>query len=196
MNFVRGSNVQKCVEIANDFLFKNGIRYHTGIYNVSVARKTCKATFNSDRDKKAAEGTLARLRRNSKGKPTISTARPDAKSFAGDVRPEYNELKKTLFVYWQQFCTKNGRPELIVSEDTWIKNVFVINRVTGRGKDLKMFFEFTDPSNMESFLVLNPDQNPFEVLDMNKEVPNACYLRAVGSRAKTLNVAGIHTLGK
>ena len=196
MNWAKNSNVQKCVDFANDLLFKNGIKYHTGIYGVSVDRKTCKATFNSERDKKAAEAVLAKLRRNSKGKSTVSTARPDAKPYAGDVRPEFNEIKKTLFAYWQQFCTKNSRPDLIVSEDTWKKNVYVLNRVTGRGKDMKMFFEFTDPSNMESFLDLNPDQNPFEVLDMNKEVPNACYLRAVGSRAKTLNVAGIHTLGK
>ena len=91
---------------------------------------------------------------------------------------------------------KSSRPELIIAEDTWTKHIFVIQRVLGRGKDLKMFYEFTDPSNMESFLVLNPDQNPFEVLDLNKEVPNERYHRAVGSRAKTLNTAGIHTLKK
>ena len=196
MNWAKNSDVQKCRDIANDFLFKNGIRYHTGIYNVSVERKTCKATFNSERDKRAAEGVLARLRRNSKGKLSVNTQRPDAKPYPGDVRPDYNTIKQMLFVYWQQFCTKNNRLDLIVSEDTWKKNVFVLNRVTGRGKDMKMFFEFSDPSNMESFLVLNPDQNPFEVLDLNKEVPNACYHRAVGDRAKTLNIAGIHTLGK
>ena len=90
----------------------------------------------------------------------------------------------------------NEREDLIVSEDIWNKNIFVINRVTGRGKDMKMFYEFTDPSNRESFLVLNPDQNPFDVLDMNEEVPNALYRKAAGSRAKTLNNAGIHTLKK
>ena len=197
INWAKDSDLPRCRDIANDFLIKNGIRNHTGIYNVNVGRKTCKVTFNSDRDKKAAEGVLARLRRNSKGKLAVSTQRPDAKPYPGDVRPEYTKIKQMLFAYWQQYCRKSNRPDLIVSEDTWKKNVFVINRVIGRGKDdLKLFFEFTDPSNMESFLVLNPDQNPFEVLDLNKEVPNACYHRAVGDRAKTLNVAGIHTLGK
>ena len=197
MNWANDSDLPRCRDIANDFLIKNGIRYHTGIYNVSVDRKTCKVTFNSDRDKKAAEGVLARLRRNSKGKPAVSTQRPDARTYPGDVRPEYNKIKQMLFGYWQQFCRKNNREDLIVSEDTWKKNIFVIYRVAGRGNDdTKLFFEFTDPSNMESFLVLNPDQNPFEVLDLNKEVPNARYHRAVGDRAKTLNVAGIHTLGK
>ena len=59
-----------------------------------------------------------------------------------------------------------------------------------------MFYEFTDTTNMESFLVLNSEQNPFEVLDLTKEVPNERYHRIVGSRAKTLNTAGIHTLKK
>ena len=71
-----------------------------------------------------------------------------------------------------------------------------MQRVLGRGKDLKVYFEFTDPTNMESFLVLNPEQNPFEVLDLNKEVPNERYHRAVGSRAKTLKMHSIHTLRK
>ena len=71
-----------------------------------------------------------------------------------------------------------------------------MQRVTGKGKNLKMFYELMDPTNMESFLVLNPDQNPFEVLDLTKEVPNKRYHRTVGSRAKTLNAAGIHTLKK
>ena len=71
-----------------------------------------------------------------------------------------------------------------------------MQRVTGRGDDLKMFYEFTDPTNMESFLVLNSEQNPFEVLGLTKEVPNERYHRIVGSRAKTLSTAGIHTLKK
>ena len=197
MNWRNDTDLPRCRDIVHDFLIKNGIHYHTGIYNVSVPRKTCKVTFNSDRDKKAAEGVLARLRRNSKGKSAVSTQRPDARTYPGDVRPEYNKIKQMLFGYWQQFCRKNNREDLIVSEDTWKKNIFVLYRVTGRGDaDKKLFFEFSDPSNMESFLVLNPDQNPFEVLDLNKEVPNARYHRAVGDRAKTLTVAGIHTLGK
>ena len=122
------------MDIANEFLIKNGIKYHTGIYNVSVARKTCKVTFNSDRDKRSAEATLASLRRNSKGKSKVTTARPDARTFAGDVRKDYGELRKTLYTYWQQYCTTSGRQELIVSEDSWIKNIFVMQRVLGRGE--------------------------------------------------------------
>ena len=80
MNFGKNTTVQKCMEIANGFLVKNGIKYHTGIYSVSVARRTCKVTFNSDRDKRSAEATLANLRRNSKGKSNISTSRPGRKN--------------------------------------------------------------------------------------------------------------------
>merc|ERR1712030_173640 len=66
MNWAKKSTVHKCVEFANSFLFKNGVKNKTGIYSVSVDRRTCKVTFNSERDKKAAENVLARLRRNSK----------------------------------------------------------------------------------------------------------------------------------
>ena len=196
LNWPKKSAVHKCVDIANSFLVKNGVKTHTSIYSVNVDRRTCKASFNSERDKKEAENVLARIRRNSKGKSTVSTARPDAKTFTGDVRPAYNVIKQRLFAYWNQFCAVHEREDLIVSEDIWNKNIFVINRVTGKGRDMKVFYEFTDPSNRESFLVLNPDQNPFDVLDMNEEVPNAFYRKAAGSRAKTLNNAGIHTLKK
>ena len=195
MSWAKNSTINTCVDFANNFLLKNGITNYTGVYAVNVARRFCKVTFNSDREKKAAEGVLARLRRATKGKNQVSTMRPDAKPYPGDVRPEYTKIKQMLYAYWAQYCRKSNRPDLIVSEDIWNKNIFVLNRVSGRG-NLKVYFEFTDPSNMESFLVLNPDQNPFEVLDLNKEVPNACYQRAVGDRAKTLNVAGIHTLRK
>ena len=196
LHFVKNASLQQCRTLVNDLLYKNGINYHTGIYNVSVDRRTCRVTFNSDRDKRSAEATLANFRRNSKGKSKVTTARPDARTFAGDVRKDYGELKKTLFTYWQQYCNKSNREELIVSENVWSKNIFIMQRVTGRGADVKLFYEFTDPTNMESFLVLNSEQNPFEVLDLSKEVPNERYHSIAGSRAKTLNAAGIHTLKK
>ena len=196
LNWPKKSAVPKCVDIANSLLVKSGVKTHTSIYNVNVDRRTCKVSFNSERDKREAENVLARIRRNSKGKSTVSTARPDAKTFTGDVRPAYNVIKQRLFGYWNQFCAVHEREDLIVSEDIWNKHIFVINRVSGKGRDMKVYYEFTDPSNRESFLVLNPDQNPFDVLDMNEAVPNALYRKAAGSRAKTLNNAGIHTLKK
>ena len=146
-------------------------------------------TLNSDRDKRSVEGILASLRKNSKSKSKVTTMRPDAKPFAGDVRKEYDEIKKLL-------CTKTRNKHLIVSENVWSKHIFILQRVTGKGADFKLFYEFTDPTNMESFLVLNPEQNPFEVLDLGKEVPNKRYLAIAGARAKTLNAVGIHILKK
>ena len=152
--------------------------------------------FNSERDKKSAEGILAGLRKDSKSKSKVTTMRPDAKTFVGDVRKEYKEIKKLLFTYWQQYCNKTSNENLNVSEDVWSKHIFILQRVTGKGADFKLFYEFTDPTNMESFLVLNPEQNPFEVLDLGKEVPNKRYHAIAGQRVKTLNAAGIHTLKK
>ena len=196
VHFAKNATLQQCRSLISDLLYKSGVNYHIGIFNISMERRTCKVAFSSDRDKRAAEGALANFRRNSKGKIKITSSRPDARTYAGDVRRKYDDIKKTLYTYWQQYCNKSGHPELIVSEDVWSKNIFVMQRVTGRGKDVKLLYELTDPTNMESFLVLNPDQNPFEVLDLNKDVPNERYHKIVGSRAKTLSTSGIQTLKK
>ena len=144
----------------------------------------------------SAEGILASLRKDSKSKSKVTTMRPDAKPFKGDVRKGYDEIKNLLYTYWQQYCNKTGNEGLIVPENVWSKHIFILQRVSGNGKEVKLFYEFTDPTNMESFLVLNPEQNPFEILDLTKEVPNNRYHTVAGSRAKTLNMAGIHTLKK
>ena len=122
--------------------------------------------------------------------------RPDAKTFVGDVRKGYKEIKKLLHTYWQQYCNKEGFEHLVVPEDVWSKHIFILQRVTGKGADFKLFYEFTDPTNLESFLVLNPEQNPFEVLELGNEVQNKRHHAIAGARAKTLNAAGIHKLKK
>ena len=76
--------------------------------------------------------------------------RPDAKPFKGDVRKGYVEIKNMLYTYWQQYCNKTGNEGLIVPENVWSKHIFILQRVTGKGADVKLFYEFTDPTNMES----------------------------------------------
>ena len=98
--------------------------------------------------------------------------------------------------YIQRTCSGAGFEELIVPENVWSKNIFILQRVSGKGADFKLYYEFTDPTNMESWLVFNREQNPFSVLDLTKEVPNNGYHAIAGSRAKTMNVAGIHKLKK
>ena len=139
-------------------------------------------TFNSERDKKSAEAILASLRKESRGKSQVTTVRPDARPYKGDVRTSY--------------CTGAGFEELIVPENVWSKNIFILQRVSGKGVDCKLFYEFTDPTNMESWLVFNCEQNPFKILDLTKEVPNNRYHAIAGARAKILNQAGIHKLKK
>ena len=126
----------------------------------------------------------------------MTTVRPDARPYRGDVRDSFDEMKTELWNFWQQTCIGARIEHLIVPENVWSKNIFILQRVSGNGKEVKLFYEFTDPTNMESFLVLNPEQNPFKILDLTKEVPSKRYHTIAGSRAKTLNTAGIHTLKK
>ena len=81
-------------------------------------------------------------------------------------------------------------------ENVWSKNIFILQRVSGKGAETKLYFEFTDPTNMESWLVFNREQNPFSRLDLTKEVPNSRYHDIAGPRAKTLEKSGIHKLKK
>ena len=153
-------------------------------------------TFNSEREKKSAEAKIAALRKGSKSKSQVTSTRPDARPYRGDVRDSYSEMKTELLNFWKQHCTRAGFEHLIVSENVWSKNIFILQRVSGKGAETKLYFEFTDPTNLESWLVFNREQNPFAGLDLTKEVPNSRYLEIAGSRARTLAKSGIHTVKK
>ena len=105
-------------------------------------------------------------------------------------------MKTELLNFWKQYCTRAGFEHLIVPENVWSKNIFILQRVSGKGAETKLYFEFTDPTNLESWLVFNREQNPFSGLDLTKEVPNSRYLEIAGSRTKTLAKSGIHNLKK
>ena len=137
MHFVKTESVQQCRTRTKDWLNKNGIRFHNGVYSINVDKRTCRVTFNSDRDKRSVEGILASLRKNSKSKSKVTTMRPDTKPFKRDVRKEYNEIKQLLYTYWQQFCNKTGNEGLIVSENVWSKHIFILQRVTVKEATMK-----------------------------------------------------------
>ena len=151
-----------------------------------MEKRSCRVTFNSERDKKSAEAKMAALRKESKGRSQVTSARPDARPYRGDVRDSFSEMKTELWNFWKQTCTRAGFENLIVPENVWSKNIFILQRVSGKGAETKLYFEFTDPTNLESWLVFNHEQNPFAGLDLTKEVPNSRYLEINGSRAKTL----------
>ena len=52
MQLVKNENVQQCRTRANEWLNKNGIRYHNNVYTINVEKRTCRVAFNSERDKK------------------------------------------------------------------------------------------------------------------------------------------------
>ena len=48
LHFVKNASMQQCRTLVNDWLHKNGVNFHTGIYSISMDRRTCRVTFNSD----------------------------------------------------------------------------------------------------------------------------------------------------
>ena len=139
---------------------------------------------------------MAALRKETKGRSKVTTARPDARPYRGDVRDSFSEMNTELWNFWKQTCTRAGFENLIIPENVWSKNIFILQRVSGKGADTKLYFEFTDPTNLESWLVFNREMNPFDGLDLTKEVPNSRYAEIAGSRAKTLAKSGIQTVKK
>ena len=105
-------------------------------------------------------------------------------------------MKTELWHYWQQICNRDGYEYLNVPENVWSKNIFIYQRFSGKGADSKLYYEITDPTNLESWLVFNREQNPFSGLDFLCEVPNRGYAEIAGSRAKTLEQSGIQTMNK
>ena len=97
---------------------------------------------------------------------------------------------------WQIICNRDGLDYLRVAEDVWTKNIFITQRFSGKGADAKLYFEVLDPTNLESWLVFNREQNPFSGLDFSQEVPNRRYAEIAGTRAKKLSKSGIHTIKK
>ena len=97
---------------------------------------------------------------------------------------------------WQIICNRDGLDYLRVAEDVWTKNIFITQRFSGKWADAKLYFEVLDPTNLESWLVFNREQNPFSGLDFSQEVPNRRYAEIAGTRAKKLSKSGRHTIKK
>ena len=77
-----------------------------------------------------------------------------------------------------------------------MKNIFINERFSGKGADAKLYYEVLDPTNLESWLVFNREQNPFTGLYFSMQVPNRRYAEIAGTRAKKLSQSGIHTIKK
>ena len=77
-----------------------------------------------------------------------------------------------------------------------MKNILINERFSGKGADAKLYYEVLDPTNLESWLVFNREQNPFTGLDFSMEVPIRRYAEITGTRAKKLSQSGIHTIKK
>ena len=96
------------------------------------------------REKAAAEGLLSALRK--KGKSKITSKRPEARPYIGDVRDSYKQMKSELYNYWQMICNTDGLDHLRVTEDVWTKSIFINQRFSGKGADAKLYFKFLDPT--------------------------------------------------
>ena len=105
-------------------------------------------------------------------------------------------MKAELYNYWQMICNTDGLDHLRVTEDVWTKNIFINQRFSGKGADAKLYYEVLDPTNLESWLVFNREQNPFTGLDFTMEVPNRRYAVIAGTRAKPLSKSDNHTIKK
>ena len=150
-------------------------------------------TFLSEREKKSVEGKLAALR---KGGSSVKSTRPEPRPYKGDVRDSYKQMKAELYYFWQQICNRDSLEYFRVTENVWSRNIFIYQRFSGKGADAKLYYEFTDPTNLESWLVFNREQDPFSGLDFSHEVPNRRYAEIAGTRARELSKFGIHTIKK
>ena len=159
-----------------------------------MSRRSARVALFSVREKAAAEGLLSALRK--KGKSGITSKRPEVRPYIGDVRDSYKQMKVELYNYWQSVCNLKDLGHLNVTEDVWMKNIFINERFSGKGADAKLYFEVLDPTNLESSLVFNREQNPFEGLDFTIEIPNHWYADIAGTRAKPMSKSGIHTIKK
>ena len=145
---------QQCKLRIIDWLNKNGIKNHCSVYSINLETRSCRVTFLSERNKKSAKGKLAALRKN-KGGSKVITMRPEARPYKGDVRDSYKQMKTELYHFWQQICNREGLDYLRVTENVWSRNIFIYQRFSGKGADAKLYYELTDPTNLESWLVFN-----------------------------------------
>ena len=105
---------------------------------------------------------------------------------------ENKEMKGELYQFWSMTCSEQNRDELIVEKNIWDGNVFINERFSGRGSEAKLFYEVIDPSNMESWLIFNREQNPFSGLELHLDIPNRRYSEIAGARVRRKSEHGVH----
>ena len=130
---------KQCKQAVSEFLVRNGVRSQFSIYAVNVSKRSARVAFFSVR-----EGLLSALRK--KGRSNITSKRPKARLYMGDLRDSYKQMKAELDTYWQSICSQDSLSHLNVAEDVWMKSIFINQRFSGKGADAKLYFEFLDPT--------------------------------------------------
>ena len=98
---------------------------------------------------------------------------------------------------YENTLRRTGNDLYIPIQAAFSRGIFVEEKTTGVGGKFKLWYEFTDPSNMTDILVYYYGYDPFIGFEWNDPIPNPKFrAKHTDPNEWGIGVKGIHNLNK
>ena len=126
----------------------------------------------------------------------FNAARPNAEKFSSDIRQSRDEIRLQLFKLYMSSLNANGLGQYEPSFEAFKRRIFLDEKYFWDKGTLKIFVEFTDPTNTVAVLSYSFGSDPFLGFEWDQPTPNP-RLRGKHPEAEyNLINRGIHVLNK
>ena len=126
----------------------------------------------------------------------FNAARPNAEKFSSDIRQSRDEIRLQLFKLYMSSLNANGLGQYEPSFEAFKRGIFLDEKYFWDKGTLKMFVEFTDPTNTVAVLSYSFGSDPFLGFEWDQPTPNPRLREKHPEAEYNLVNRGIHVLNK
>ena len=153
---------------ANGNCFLEGIKEFDAL---STEKRIVYIRFWTKKAKFNAEAKLKAFKLSNTGCQFI-VARPTLEKFPSDIRQSRDEIRSHLYKLYVNSLKFNGLGKYEPSYEAFTRAIFLDEKYVWEKGTLKMWIEFTDPTNTVAVLSYSFGSDPFSGFEWNNSIPN------------------------
>ena len=126
----------------------------------------------------------------------FNVARPNVEKFSSDIRQSRDEIRLQFFKQYRSCLITNGLDQFEPTFEAFKHGIFLDEKYFWDKGTLRMWVEFTDPTNTVSALTYSFGSDPFLGFEWDQPTPNPRLRGKHPGNEYNLVNRGIHVLNK
>ena len=122
------------------------------------------------------------------------SSRPNLEKFPSAIRQSRDEIKAHIFKIYVNTLTLKGLAEYEPKYEAFKRAIFIDEKYVFEKGILKMWIEFTDPTNCTSILSYSFGNDPFSGFEKGNNTPNPHFRAKYPSAEYSISTRGAHVL--